>query len=56
MVLVYNQTRSIQGEFELTDELNDLFNKHGEKFYAKGKYNPRDGKVYLNDIVATQPW
>ncbi len=59
-VLVYNEDRSVQGEFPATKMHEELFEIHGpHKFYAECRYH-QDGKkavkVEILNIVETQPW
>ena len=54
--LIYNKSRSIMGEFDCTDELTELFDTYGEKFYATGKYNATTQQVMIDDLAPQQNW
>lgn len=55
MCLVYNESRSIQGDFPTTNELAEMFDLHGDKFYGLGKYNNETNQVELYNCGVTNP-
>lgn len=53
-VLVYDESRQIEGMIPLTDELRELFG-NGFKFYAACFING-DGTLSIRKVVDDQPW
>lgn len=54
-VLVYNEDRSIMGQFPMTEELLTWF---GDKYklYIEGVFNESTGRIDLIRVVEEQEW
>lgn len=55
-VMIYNQDRTIGGQIPMTPTYNELFNKYGEKFYAKGEYDDITGIVTVIKVTKERSW
>lgn len=66
LVLCYNRTRSIMGEYPITEELADLFEQAGKhadfkqwdgmKFYVYGVYEEPSKQVIVAGFAPIQDW
>lgn len=55
MVLIYNRSRSMLGEIELTKELDTLFDAYGPKFYAKAAVEQDGRTLRVNSLDVVVP-
>jgi hypothetical protein len=55
-VLIYNEDRSIMGQFNLTDEVDKLFNEDEYKIFVYGEVVEGELIVNTHDRAPWQDW
>lgn len=53
--LVYNEDRSVQGQFPVTKEMRD-FMGDDMKVYVRGVWRKKDGKLEIDERLEDQNW